>query len=106
MVLKVQQEKRVNLTPVIIIGLILIGAVFVYFKYFKVDLLTKTETVNKVEMLPSSSQELLKKGVEFSSLSEKINQVLNHPVFKTLSPHIEWPLASPPLGKQNPFEPL
>jgi len=106
MAIQIQPEKRTNFTPLIIVIFLLIIGAFLYLKYFRGGVIKEKEINYSPEILPPTSQEILKKGVDISSFSNRIKEVLEHPVFKSLISHINWPPESPQLGRPNPFKPL
>jgi len=99
MAIEVQQEKKGN--P--LIWIIIIAVVLAIGVWFVKNFLRPEEILQKPkieDVLPSSaSQQLIKANLN-------IDSILSNPIFQTLAPHITWPLASPALGRQNPFQPF
>lgn len=97
MAIEIQQEKKGNpfvwLIIIVILGLIgwFVWQFFQPLKYVKQPELK--------EILPSSSQLLIEAKLDTQG-------VINHPVFQSLSSHIEWPLEAGQLGKPNLFQPF
>jgi cytoskeletal protein RodZ len=99
MAIEVQQEKKGNpLIWIIITAVVLVIGVWVVRNFLKPEEILQKPKIEDV--LPSAaSQELVKANLN-------INSILNNQIFQTLAPHITWPLVSPALGRQNPFQPL
>jgi len=99
MAIEIKQEKKGNplIWIIIIVVVLAIGVWFVNNFLRPEEILQKP----KIEdVLPSSaSQQLIKANLN-------IDSILSNPIFQTLAPHITWPLASPALGRQNPFQPF
>ncbi|MDD5760757.1 MAG: hypothetical protein PHF45_01740 [Candidatus Pacebacteria bacterium] len=97
MAIEVKQQKTGNLGSFLIIILILIMIGWLAWEFLKPSDFLKQPDIK--DLLPSSSQELVEAKLD-------IGQVFNHPVFKTLTSHIIWPLEIPELGRFNPFKPF
>jgi len=99
MAIEVRQEKKGN--P--LIWIIIIVVVLAIGFWFVENFLRPEEILQKPkieDVLPSAaSQELIKANLN-------IDSILSNQIFQTLAPHITWPLASPALGRQNPFKPF
>jgi cytoskeletal protein RodZ len=97
MAIEIQQGKKGNpfIWIIIIIIFLIIGVWFVKNFLRPEEILQKP----KIEdVLPSSaSQQLIKANLN-------IDSILNNQIFQTLASHITWPLVSPALGRQNPFQ--
>ncbi|MFA5360770.1 MAG: hypothetical protein WC320_02270 [Candidatus Paceibacterota bacterium] len=97
MAIEVKQQKSSNLGSFLIIILVLIMIGWLVWEFLKPSDFFKQPDIK--DLLPASSQGLIEAELD-------INQVFNHPVFQTLSPHIVWPLEIPELGRPNPFKPF
>lgn len=99
MAIDIQQEKKGNpLIWIIIIIIVLIIGVWFVKNFLRPEELLQKPKIEDV--LPSSaSQQLIKANLN-------IDSILSNQIFQTLAPHITWPLVSPVLGRQNPFQSL
>lgn len=99
MAIEIKQEKKGNplIWIIIIIVVLAIGVWFVNNFLRPEEILQKPKTE---DVLPSPISS------EVMNAKLNINGILNNTIFQTLAPHITWPLASPALGRQNPFKPF
>lgn len=98
MAIEIQQEKKSNpfIWIIILIVIVVIGI-------WGVKTFLKPE-----EILPKPSlKEILPSEVSQNVYDAdlKIDRVLDNAIFKTLAPHISWPLPNKELGHSNPFQP-
>jgi len=97
MAIEIKQEKKSSPWLRIIILIVILGFGIWLVKTFlkPEELLTKPKMEN---VLPTpSSQQLFNATLDMSG-------ILTNQVFKTLAPHITWPLTVTQLGRQNPFQ--
>ena len=99
MAIEIKQEKKGNpLIWIIIIVVVLAIGVWVVRNFLKPEEILQKPKIEDV--LPSSaSQQLIKANLN-------IDSILSNQIFQTLVSHITWPLASPALGRHNPFQPF
>ena len=99
MAIEIKREKQGNPLIWIIIIVVVLAIGFWFVKNF----LRPEEILQKPkieDVLPSAaSQQLIKANLN-------IDSILSNQIFQTLAPHITWPLVSPTLGRQNPFQPF
>ncbi|GEM_PF-1283626 len=97
MAIDVQQEKKGSpLIWIIVIAIILVIGVWFVKNFLKPEEILQKPKMEDV--LPSSaSQQLIKANLN-------IDSILSNQIFQTLASHITWPLVSPALGRQNPFQ--
>ncbi|NMB92540.1 MAG: hypothetical protein GYA31_02895 [Parcubacteria group bacterium] len=99
MAIEIQPEKKSNpFIWIIILVVIVIIGVWGVKTFLKPEEILPTPKLEDV--LPSPvSPEVMKADLQ-------INRILDDPIFKTLAPHITWPLPAKELGRQNPFQPF
>ncbi|HOK17593.1 MAG TPA: hypothetical protein PL164_02485, partial [Candidatus Paceibacterota bacterium] len=97
MAIEIQKEKKGNpFIWLIVIAIIGIGGWFLW-QIFQPSKLVSEPKVQ--DILPPTAQSLIEARLDTQG-------VLNHPVFQSLTPHLNWPPPPPALGKTNPFQPF
>lgn len=95
MAIQIQSQKKTNIGLIIAVIVLVILAGWLGWSFFKP--VKPSQGPNLQDVLPSSS---------FIPSELHLNNVLNNPIFQTLTPHITWPLSIPVLGRSNPFKPF
>ena len=95
MAIEIKKQKKSNILSYLLIILVLFLIGWIAWGFLRPGEIFQKRNIE--DLLSSSSQELIEAKLD-------IDMILNHPVFKTLSPHIIWPLDVPDLGRANPFK--
>lgn len=99
MAIEIKQQQKNNSAIWIILIIIILGAIgyFIVKDFLKLDSFIKSPQAE--EVLPS------KISVNINTAQLDIDKITNNSVFQSLISHIQWPLPSVSLGKNNIFKP-